>query len=164
MDEPRVTRIRRATKLPRYADPWSFRDHPSLSSAAADLNGQPTQVRFYRRGGVLACTAPPNELVPSPVPDSPCPPQRSSLTTLRRRKAATFARYRQAGWCTAVELSTIDALWFEGVTLRQLAKREGVSPAAISDRIVRLSHKAQEFSNWWRLKNHTRQRLPVNSQ
>ena len=130
---------RRAAKASRFADPWSFRDRSCrFLEPVADQHGRPMSLRFYRRGGVLVCAAPLNEPSPPPVPDSRRRPQRSSLAALRRRKAATFARYRLAGWCTAVELSTIDALWFEGVSLRQLAKREGVSPAAISDRIAGL--------------------------
>jgi hypothetical protein len=115
-------------------------------------------LRFYRRGGVPVFAVPVHEPSSLPIHDPRCRPQRSSLAALRRRKAATFARYRLAGWCTAVEVSTIDALWFEGVSLRQLAKRERVSPAAISDRIAGLRYKTPEFWNWWRLKNYTRQR------
>lgn len=158
---------RRSAKASRFADPWSFRDHSSrFLEPVADQHGRPMSPRFYRRGGVLVCAAPLNEPSSSPVPDSRYRPQRSSLAALRRRKAATFARYRLAGWCTVVELSTIEALWFEGLSLRQLAKREGVSPAAISDRIdgLRHAHKAQEFSNWWRLKNYTRQRRRLDTE
>jgi hypothetical protein len=82
--------------------------------------------------------------------------QRSSLVHLRRRQSATFARYRLTAWCTEVELSTIKALWFEGLSLRQLANRDRVSPAAVGDRIARLRYKAPEFWNWWRLKHYSR--------
>jgi len=153
----------RSAKTPRFADPWSLRDCSCRClESTADQHGRPTHLRFYRRGGILVCAAPLDELTPLPVPGSRRRPNGSSLAVLRRRKAATFARYRLAGWCTAVELSTIDALWFEGVSLRQLSKREGVSPAAISDRIAGLRRKAPEFANWWRLKHYTRQRRRLN--
>ena len=151
----------RGQKVPRFADPWRFRDRAKWVEPTVDLRGRPIQPRFYCRSGVNTFSSLPDSS-DDPVEVSRSLPQRSSLAALRRRKAATFARYRLAGWCTAVELSTIDALWFEGVSLRQLAKREGVTPAAISDRIagLRHQHKAQEFSNWWRLKNYSRQRHP----
>jgi hypothetical protein len=109
----------------------------------------------YRRGGVWV-------RVPvriDPVPEhSATPPQRSMLTELRRRVSATMARYRNQEWCTATELRTIEALWLDGMTLREFARRERVQPAAIGTRIDGLARKAPEFYHWWRLKNRRRHR------
>ena len=71
---------------------------------------------------------------------------------LRRRRAAAIARYRMSGSFTALELLTIEAMWVEGLGVRQLAKRLGTSAAAVSDRVQRLA-KARELWTWWRLKN-----------
>jgi hypothetical protein len=59
-------------------------------------------------------------------------------------------------WCTAKQLRTIEALWVEGVSLREFARREGVVPAAIEARIDGLHTKAPEFFKWYRLKNRSR--------
>jgi hypothetical protein len=154
----RANKMKRAA-APRYADPWSFRCLSSGSfQPAADLLGRPLLSRCYRRGGCLEVVSLGSEPHPANHLESDQTPQRSSLAALRRRQSATFTRYRLARWCTVIELSTIEALWFEGVSLRDLARREGVSPAAISSRIAGLSHKAPEFANWWRLKNSAHQR------
>lgn len=67
-----------------------------------------------------------------------------------------MARYRLAGWCTPIELATIEALWFDEISLRELARRDGVTAAAIGARIAGLMRKAPEFYRWWRLKNRLR--------
>ena len=73
-----------------------------------------------------------------------------------RHRSGIVARYRNTGECTAIELRTIERLWFDGLGLRGLARRENVSPAAISARIANLSRKAPEFATWWRIKNRRR--------
>ncbi len=78
------------------------------------------------------------------------------LAELHRRVAATVAKYRLAGWCTAIEIATIEALWCQGKSLRDLARRDGVSAAAIGARIEGLQRKAPEFYRWWRLKHSNR--------
>jgi hypothetical protein len=146
-------------EVPRHADPWSFRPRAGhVGAPAADLRGQSLPIAYYRRNGVLACS---NSEDVSVRVHAPVPQLRSSVAELRRRQSACFARYRMGGCCTAVELWTIEALWFGGVSLRDLARRDGVSAAAISDRIARLMHKAPEFWNWWRLKHRTRRRADV---
>ncbi len=57
-----------------------------------------------------------------------------------------------------MELRRIEALWIEQISLRELARREGVRPQAISETINALANKAPEFYRWWRLKNLSRQR------
>lgn len=85
--------------------------------------------------------------------------ERSMLVELRRRVSATVARYRLEKWCTPIELATIDALWCQGLCLRQVARCDGVSPAAIGARIEGLARKAPEFYRWWRLKHRARRAL-----
>jgi DNA-binding MarR family transcriptional regulator len=75
------------------------------------------------------------------------------LLELRRRVAAEIARYRLSGEFTATEIRTIEALWQEGVGLRELARRESVAPQAVTERIARLERRAPRFYRWWRLKN-----------
>jgi hypothetical protein len=151
------TEPRRNSKAARFADPWRFRDRAKWSEPAADLHGRPIQPRFYRRGGVNAVCS----LLDSSEERFEAPPRPNewdSRASLHRRQSATMARYRRDEWCTETELRTIESLWIEGVSLRKLARREDVTPTAIGDRVARLSLKAPEFWNWWRLKNVARRR------
>jgi hypothetical protein len=136
-----------------YANPWSFRDAAPPGELVADFSGRLIEVSEYRRGGIRV-------RVPAPVdplgervspPRVPC-----MLAELLRRVSATVARYRNHGWCTPTELRTIEALWLDGVSLRELARREHVKPAAISARIEGLARKAPEFYRWWLLKHRRR--------
>lgn len=142
----------------RYANPWSFRRSSNPSEAIADLRGRPIRPNFYRRGGVTVNSASLDEIGRVSDTDLESRPARVSLRALKRRQAATFSKYRRQAWCTELELATIDGLWNHGLSLRQLARRHRVSPAAISDRIDRLtmSGKAPEFTHWWRLRNAMR--------
>lgn len=154
--EPKQARRRvKQPRIPRFADPWRFRERSQRSEAVADFSGRPIQPRFYRRGGVSTYATVADETPSKPGSGSGVR-TRSSAADLRRRQSAAFALYRCDGWCTAVELATIEALWFEGLSLRGLARRDKVSPAAISDRISGLRHKAPHFWNWWRAKNQGR--------
>jgi predicted DNA-binding protein YlxM (UPF0122 family) len=80
------------------------------------------------------------------------------LMELRRRVAAEIARYRLSGVFTVKDISTIEALWQDGLGLRELARKESVAPQAIADRIQRLQSKAPRFFRWWQLKNRARAR------
>lgn len=92
------------------------------------------------------------------VPQSVHPPERSMLAELSRRVSAEVARYRMSKLFSLKELTTIEALWIEGISLRALARREGVAAQAIETRIERLKDRAPRFYRWWRLKNRTRAR------
>lgn len=80
------------------------------------------------------------------------------LVELWRRVSAEIARYRMSGLFSPKELRTIEALWLEGMSLRALARREGVAAQAVEDRVERLKNRAPRFYSWWRLKNRTRSR------
>ena len=97
--------------------------------------------------------------VPDPlIPRFTDRPERSMLAELLRRVSAEIARYRMSNLFTSKELVTIEALWREGISLHALARREGVAPQAIAERIKRLEDRAPRFYRWWRLKNRTRAR------
>lgn len=83
------------------------------------------------------------------------PAEPSMLVDLRRRVAAEIARYRASGDFTETEIRTIEALWREGAGLRELARREGVAPQAITDRLRRIGSKAPRFKRWWQLRNRS---------
>jgi hypothetical protein len=82
---------------------------------------------------------------------------RSMLADLRRRVAAELSQYRTSGLFTPKEIDLIEKLW-SGVALRAYARQEGVSAAAIEDRILRIRMRAVRFYTWWRLKHRTRRR------
>ena len=141
---------RRYASSPRYADPWSLRRPSRVAEPAALLDGRPAAASFFRRGG--------EDLVQfREAPQSGSTPK-SRLPELRRRVSATVAGYRNQGWCTEVQLRTIEALWVDGLSLREHARREGVAPAAVEARIAALHTKAPEFYRWYRLKNLSRRR------
>jgi hypothetical protein len=149
-----LAKSRRSSNVGR-TNPWSFLESRPRVEPAADFSGRLLEVSVYRRGGVWV-------RVPDPVdplcgPSSPHPEQ-CMLAELLRRVSATMARYRNEGWCTPTELRTIEALWIDGVGLREFARRERVKPAAIGARIAGLVRKAPEFYRWWLLK-HRRRRM-----
>ncbi|HLG56879.1 MAG TPA: hypothetical protein VI485_16190 [Vicinamibacterales bacterium] len=80
------------------------------------------------------------------------------LAELRRRRAAEITKYRMSGVFSPKELRTIEAIWRDGISLREHARREGVAPQAIESRIAHLKDRAVRFWTWWRLKNRTRAR------
>jgi hypothetical protein len=138
----------------RFADPWSFRRAEPIEHAAG-LDGRPLDGSTVRRGGRLVhVPSVPDPLVPQPLNR----PERSMLAELWRRVAGEIARYRMSGLFSLKELRTIEALWLEGISLRALARREGVAAQAVEDRIERLKNRAPRFYLWWRLKNRTRAR------
>lgn len=147
------TRQPRRAPLPLFADPWRFRDTGIRTELVAGLSGEAVSGRRYCRGGRWVVAV----MVDAEVTRE-SPPARSMLKDLLRRKSATMARYRNAGICTAIELITIEALWFGDLSLRALARHDGVTPAAIEARISGLARKAPEFVHWWQLKNRCRRR------
>jgi hypothetical protein len=92
--------------------------------------------------------------IPAPI----TPPERSMLVELRRRVASEISRYRASGLFTSNELTTIEALWVDGASLRAAARREGVTAQAIEGRIERMQHRGPRFYRWWRLKHRRRAR------
>ena len=75
-----------------------------------------------------------------------------------RHHAVVFARYCAEGRCSVTQLRTIEALYIDGMSLREFAAKERVTPQAISTRIDALANKAPEFYRWWRRSNTSRQR------
>lgn len=78
--------------------------------------------------------------------------------SLYRHHALVYERYRDEERCTATQLATVYALYIDGLSLQEYARREGKSPQAISDRINGLASKAPEFHRWWRTVNLGHQR------
>ena len=151
----RVRGRRSTSRMPHFADPWGYRKVVALERIA-DLHGREAAISVFRRGGHPHVAA--IDLV---EPFARCPvvqPERSMLRELRRRVSATMARYRMQNWLTPTQLRTIQALWIEGVSLREFARREGVKPAAIESRIDGVHTKAPEFYKWYRLKHRNRRR------
>jgi hypothetical protein len=146
----RNTHAGRPTYL--FADPWRFRSVSSRRmERVAGLHGQAIESRIMRRGGVLVDMVPHHLVDVDDVPEAPSEPK-NAISVLRRRQSAALSRYRRQGWCTAIDLRTIAAMWVGGFGTRQLARVEGVSPTAISDRVARLRFKAPEFWRWYRLR------------
>jgi hypothetical protein len=82
---------------------------------------------------------------------------------LRRQKANLLERYRREGQCTLTQLETIKALLLDGLSLQEHARRERVSPAAISSRIARLEKTASVFHRWWTACHRARRDAAKNS-
>lgn len=122
---------------------------------AADAKGRPIYLPIIRHGGKAIYGA----TIPCPLAEPPAEPlERSRLPALRRRVSAELARYRASGLFSTKELRTIEALWIEGLSLREHARREGVTPQAIEVRIHAMRQRAVRFWHWWRLKNQMRAR------
>ena len=82
----------------------------------------------------------------------------SVFVDLYRHHATIFARYSAEARCSPRQLQLIEALYIEGVSLREFAATEGTTPQAISSRINALANKAPEFYRWWRRLNASHQR------
>ena len=91
------------------------------------------------------------------------PSSLSRYVPIYRHHAAVFARYCAEGRLSPKQLHTIECLYIDGMTLRELAKLDGVAPQAISDRINAMATRAIEFYRWWRKSNssHQRSRSPT---
>jgi hypothetical protein len=120
----------------------------------ADFRGRPVCGTTFRRNGRLLYTCYFSD--PYDVPVIPSP-QRSMLVELQRRLSKQIAEYRLSGLFSYSELRMIEAL-MTGTGLRAYARREGVSPQAIEDRIQRLKERAPLFWRFWRRKNQMRAR------
>lgn len=151
------SRSRHSRRPPKFTAEGSHppRRRGGRIEAAADVHGRPLTGSTFRRNGKLRYAADAHDPL---IPVSAAPPERSMLLELRRRVAAEIARYRMSGLFSPKELRTIDALWTQGLSLREHARREGVAPQAIEARIQRLRHRAVRFWQWWRLKNRMRGR------
>jgi|SRR5581483_2786162 len=83
-------------------------------------------------------------------------PPRGLSPYILGRIRALITGYAQSGRFTDIEIQTIDALLYEGLSLRELASREGVTDEAIRARLIGrrgrggLLKKAPEFAKWWR--------------
>ena len=86
------------------------------------------------------------------------PSSLSRFVPIYRYHAAVFARYCKEGRLSPKQLHTIEALYIDGMSLRELAKLDGVKPQAISDRINSLATRAIEFYRWWRQLHESRTR------
>ena len=138
---------------PRYADPWRFRKGVNWSEPAADLRGRPLSPKWIRRGMVTEPVLPNDVAFVATPRESEQRSIQQDLVRCRRRQSAAFSRYRREKLCTAKDLRTIQSMWFDGLGLRGVARLEGVSPAAVADRIARLKLKAPEFWRWCRLRS-----------
>jgi len=130
-------------------------DTPRRSfEGVADHSGAAAIAIRYRRNGQIvfrmAATVSEQHL--------PANNSHSQLARLRRLRDLMIARYRTDGRCSPIEMRTVQALFVEGLTLREFARREGVAAQAIDSRINGLAHKAPEFYRWWRIKHQSRRR------
>lgn len=143
----------RSSSVPRFSDPWCCQGRRRSNAYVADRLGRRVPTNPMRRGGVWLEV--PADLETS-MEENPEAAEPSRLAELRRRVAKTIARYRNEGRCTAAQLRMIELMWVDGIGLREMGRRDGVAPQAISWRIWSLRSRAPEFWNWWRLKNLNR--------
>jgi hypothetical protein len=88
------------------------------------------------------------------------PSSLSRFVPIYRHHAAVFARYCAERRLNPKQLHTIEALYMDGLSLRELAKLDRVRPQAITGRINAMATKgaAVEFCQWWRRVNAPYQR------
>src|SRR5262245_20377324 len=85
---------------------------------------------------------------------------RSSLdhfVDLYRHHATVVPRNSAEARCDSRQLHLIEALSIDGMSLREFATHEGVTPQAVSSRINALANRAPEFYRWWRRTNASHQ-------
>jgi hypothetical protein len=135
----------RASHLPRFADPWSFRRAESIERAAG-RDGRPLAGDTYRRNGRLQHAGHFDDpLVPRPVD----PPERSMLTELRRRLAKRIAEHRLSGLFSEVDIEIMDAAIRGQKTLREIGELYGCSRQAVWERIQTLTNRSVFFRKCW---------------
>jgi hypothetical protein len=74
---------------------------------------------------------------------------------VRRILTRLLRRYRTEARCSEREVRIMEAL-FDGIALREVARREGRSPQRISQIIDGLAIRAPEFYRWWTRKHLSR--------
>jgi predicted DNA-binding protein YlxM (UPF0122 family) len=74
----------------------------------------------------------------------------------------TYNEWVGSGNFTLTQLHTIRLLLIDQLSLREVARREGVTPAAISDRIESLREKAPKFYRWWIARHVIRRHAALN--
>jgi hypothetical protein len=127
---------------------------------AADLHGTHRRVGVYRRhgqglSGDFRNFDEPAKAVGHTGGSDSFPPRGLSPYILGRIRDL-LAGYEQSGRFTDVELLTMHGLLYEGLSLRKLAERQGVSDEAIRARLIGrkgrggMLKKAPEFAQWWR--------------
>lgn len=126
----------------------------------SDLHGTHRRVGVYlRRGeGLTADFRNFDERVPAAVHviRTKASGPRGLSPYILGRISELLSSYDQSGQFSPIELKTMDALLYEGLSLRELASREGVTDQAVRARLVGrkgrggLLKKAPEFAKWWR--------------
>jgi hypothetical protein len=144
----------------------------ALSSSSpflvTDLRGTHRRVGVYQRKGQgltgdFRNFDEPVEAVGPRGASQSFPPRGLSPYILGRIRGL-LTNYEQSGSFSAIELHTMDALLYEGLSLRELASREGVTDQAVRARLVGrgsrggLLKKAPEFARWWRFAGSWRKR------
>jgi hypothetical protein len=134
----------------------------------ADLRGTHRRVGAYRRKGqgLTGDFRNFDEAVDAVGPRGTLqsfPPRGLSPYILGRIRGL-LTNYEQSGRFSAIELHTMHALLYEGLSLRELGSREGVTYQAVLARLVGrgsrggLLKKAPEFAQWWRFAGSWRKR------
>lgn len=138
------------------------KSHSPNLSHVADLYGHIRQVAPYKRGCDQAADFRDLDVL-EPL-DGPEPDPAAIRLQLRQAITDALARYKAEKLVTDTQLRTIRALWLGGLTLREIARREGVSVEAVRARIEGshgnggVAGKAPEFYQWWSFKNRRRRR------
>lgn len=127
-----------------------------VQTAVADLYGRPHDVYLSGRG--VASRVAFDEDLSDSEEQADALSHTERVARILAAVIDTFNEWTASGHFTLVQLRTIRMLLLEGRSLRDVARREGVSAAAISARIIGLHDKAPQFMTWWSLR-HARRRL-----
>lgn len=146
-------------------DAATFSDEPVSDffghRLVADLYGRPQSVTCYRQGGVGRFGLP---VVDDPEPQEPWGSLRTTPDELELYEIVVVMERSRTEGRTEKQLRTIRALWLERITLREHARREGVSSAAIHARVAGsrgaggLLKLVPEFGAFWIARHAGRRR------
>lgn len=149
----RAGRPKEPQHVRRFSDPWSLRESRRTADPIADFAGNRVEVSEYRRGGTRVRVPMRIEAIVAAPGQSH---ERSMLVELRRRVSVEISHYRRSGLCRPADIDMIVALWQDGVSLREYARRVDRTPAAIGYRIEKLRYVCVRFYRWWLLKHRRR--------
>ena len=134
-------------------------EESAMPEIPAGPNGRPLPLTPYKRGGTpllfVGRSLAPGSAEPEVMRPSKLRTREQIRAIVRRVIARLMRRYRSEGRCDERELRIIESL-FDGVKLREVARRERLTAARVSQIVNNLASRATEFYRWWHRLNLSR--------